>query len=176
MPAPLLWLGAAALGLYSANKVNNASLKRRKIIDSMPGDSDYLSRPKNGSIVTCGIYGVLDHTGIWFNNNIFELAGSGLIRCVSPTRFLGTRSGKSIYVACDINNRPLCELSAALKANKLLYNVLEYHLLKQNCHKFIAELIAGHKLDITSFSDFNTFLHGHFAQAIRWNRAKIDLD
>jgi len=174
MPAPLLWLGAAALGAYSANKANTAYLKRKSILDAMPGESPYYTRPSTGSIVTCGIYGVLDHTGIWIDGNIYELAGSGLIRCLSPERFIGNRSGNTIYVACNQNNQALRDRAAAQKAQSLLYTVTDYHVLKQNCHKFVAQMLTQDNVDITSFSDLNTFLHGFFAQSIRWNHAKID--
>ncbi len=174
MPAPLIWLGAAALGAYTANKTNTNYLKRKQIIDSMPGESNFISKPRNGSVVTCGIYGVLDHTGIWVDGNIYELSGSGLVRCVSADRFLTDRSGETIYVACDLNNRPLSDSQAAVRARSLLYTALDYHLVNENCHKFVAEILANTTVSITSFSDLNTFLSTHYETPIRWNRAKIN--
>lgn len=174
MPAPLIWLGAAALGLYSANQANTAYLKRKRIVDAMPGESQHVIAPVNGSIVTCGIYGVLDHTGIWVDGNIYELAGSGLVRCISPTRFIGDRSGSQIYVACDADNQPLFDTDAVKRAQMLLYTSVDYHLLRQNCHKFVAELLASRDVDVTSFSDLNSFLYDFFARSIRWNLTEIN--
>lgn len=173
MPAPLIWLGAACLGLYASNKANVAYLKHRDIIDAMPGESDQLSMPVNGSIVTCGIYGVLDHTGIWYENTIYELSGKGLVRCVSPARFLGNRSGNKIYVACNPNNQVLKNRLAAKRARRQLFSLLDYHLFDQNCHRFVAEMLVNHELEITSFSDLNTFLSEFFEVPIKWNQALI---
>lgn len=175
MPAPLIWLGAAALGAITANEVNTAYLKRNKVVDAMPGDSKHSSAPVNGSIVTCGIYGVLDHTGIWVDGNIYELSGNGLVRCLSPNRFLGDRSGNKIYMACDTLNNPLYNTAASIRAKQLLFQLLDYHLLNENCHRFVAQLIADKELDITSFSGLNTFLSDFFDTPIRWNLTEINI-
>lgn len=175
MPAPLIWLGAAALSAIAANEVNTAYLKKNKVIDAMPGESKHYSTPVNGSIVTCGIYGVLDHTGVWVDGNIYELSGNGLVRCLSPNRFLGDRSGSKIYIACDTFNNPLYDVSASIRAKKLLYTLLDYHLLNENCHKFVAQLIANKDVDITSFSGLNTFLSEFFDTPIRWNLTEINI-
>ena len=174
MPAPLLWLGAAALSVYTADKANSAHDRRKLVVDFMPGESPQRSTPVNGSIVTCGIFGMLDHTGIWVNGNIYELAGSGLVRCLSPERFLSQRSGNQVYVACDPHNNVLFESRAATNAQSLLFTMREYHVLNQNCHKFVAETLANKQLDITSFSELNTFLHTFFNTPIRWNLTQIN--
>lgn len=171
MPAPLIWLSAALAGVYAGNKANTNYLKRKQIIGSMPGESKLRVTPVNGSIVCCGIYGVLDHTGIWIDNTIYELSGEGLVRCLSPNRFLGKRSGSTIYVACDANNTPLFEENSVGLARSRLYTLLDYHLFDQNCHRFVAETLAGHSVDIMSFSDLNIFLHQHFSTLINWHKA-----
>jgi hypothetical protein len=173
MPAPLIWLGAACVGLYASNKANTAYLKHKYIIDAMPGETNHMVKPINGSIVTCGIYGVLDHTGIWIDGNIYELSGQGLIRCLSPDRFLGDRTGSTIYVACDTFNKALASQHVCDIAQSKLYTLLDYHLLEQNCHKFVADLYAGYEVNVTSFSDLNTFLSQHFSTPIRWNLTHI---
>lgn len=174
MPAPLIWLGAVALGAYTANKSNTQYLKHKRIVDAMPGESTFISKPRNGSVVTCGIYGVLDHTGIWVDGNIYELAGSGLIRCVSPERFVDQRSGSTIYVACDLNNRALLNADVAIRVRSLLYTTVDYHLMNQNCHRFVAESLANSKASVTSFSDLNAFLSDLYNTPIRWNKAKVN--
>ncbi len=174
MPAPLIWFGAVALGAYTANKSNTKYLKHKRIIDAMPGESSCVSKPRNGSVVTCGIYGILDHTGIWVDGNIYELAGSGLIRCVSPDRFIEERSGSTIYVACDVNNRALMDIDAAARVRSLLYTTVDYHLMNQNCHRFVAETLSNSPASVTSFSDLNTLLSEIYSTPIRWNKAKIN--
>jgi hypothetical protein len=174
MPAPLLWLGAAALSLYTVREVNSAHLKRKMMIDAMPGESTHVSLPVNGSIVCCGIYGVLDHTGIWVDGNIYELAGSGLVRCLSPERFMGNRSGSQIYIACNTSNEALFDEEAVVRCKNMLFSLHDYHLLKQNCHRFVVQALANRELDITSFTDLNTFLFAFFNESIRWNLTQIN--
>lgn len=174
MPVPLVWLGAAVFGALSVNEINRAYTKRKNIIRAMPGESLDYTKPVNGSVVCCGIYGMLDHTGIWVNNNIYELSSSGLVRCVSPERFLGGRTGQKIYVACDTRNNALYRTEAATLAQSLLFSNIDYHLLSQNCHKFVADVLVGQGVDITSFSDLNSFLSCFFGAAIKWNLTQIN--
>lgn len=168
MPAPLVWLGAAAVSLYATNKLNTAHLRKRNVIARMPGDCVEAVRPRNGSIVTCDIFEVFEHTGVWINGNIFELNGNGLVRCISPERFIQNRSGEKIYVACDVQGNPLVEPLAIERTKSALYSLYDYHVIRQNCHRFVAEMIAGNRQDITSFSDLNGFLSQHFNTAIDW--------
>ncbi|GLR69935.1 hypothetical protein [Agaribacter marinus] len=167
MPAPLLWLGAAALGIYASNKANTANMRRKGIVSIMPEDDSFGVIPKNGTVVCCGIYEILDHTGVWVDGNIYELNGSGLVRCVSPERFLSNRSGDAIYAACsdvDVIGDELC----ALRAKEHLYALYDYHLIRQNCHRFVAEMILGANRDVTSFSELNEFLHQQYSTTIAW--------
>lgn len=174
MPAPLVWLGAAALSLYASNKLNTAHLRQQNIISRMPGKCTDAVMPVDGSIVTCDIFEVFEHTGIWINGNIYELNGNGMVRCVSPKRFLDNRSGDQIYVACDIQDNPLVEPLAIERARSQLFSLYDYHVLRQNCHKFVAEMIAGSAQDITSFSDLNTFLSEHFNGPIDWRLTQVN--
>nr|WP_136252266.1 hypothetical protein [Ningiella ruwaisensis] len=174
MPAPLIWLGAAAVSLYAGNRLNTAHLRHKRIVERMPGVCKQAVSPVNGSIVTCGIYEVLDHTGIWIDGNIYELSGAGLVRCVNPRRFLDKRSGEKIYVASNMNGKALSDSFAIERARSQLFQLYDYHLLRQNCHKFVAEMIAGYPTDVTSFSDLNTFLSRHFNTAIDWRLTDIN--
>ena len=173
MPAPLLWLGAACVGLYASNKVNDAYLKRSNTVQKLPGESRYKVVPANGAVVTCGIYGVLDHTGIWVNGSIYELSGSGLIRSVSPERFLDKRSGEKIYVACDGNYLPLAAPEVAERCLRNLYELRDYHVLNNNCHQFVLEMLSGERTKITSFSELNEALYALFLTSINWHEANI---
>jgi hypothetical protein len=174
MPAPLLWLGAACLGLYASNKATDAYSRSTNTVGKLPGESSNRVVPRNGATVTCGIYGVLDHTGIWVNGNIFELSGKGLIRSVSPDRFLNNRSGKKIYVACDEKFRSLATEEVAQRCIDNLYGLREYHLIDNNCHQFVLEMLTGEKLQITSFNELNEALSALFLTNINWHEANVD--
>ncbi|MFC3121811.1 hypothetical protein [Agaribacter flavus] len=169
MPAPLLWLGAAALGIYASDRANTEYMKRKQIVTSMPGEGTFAVTPENGAVVCCGVYGVLDHTGIWVDGNIYELNGNGLVRCISPARFIENRSGEAIFVACDKRANVIANPVAAQRAQSQLYQLYDCHLFKQNCHRFVAEQILGTSADITSFSALNGILHEHYAKTIAWN-------
>ncbi len=174
MPAPLLWLGAACLGLYATNKANNSYMKSTNTVRYLPGESSKRVLPRNGSIVTCGIYGVLDHTGIWVDDGIYELSGSGLIRTVSPERFLENRSGDSIYLACNDDYLPLAVQEVAERCKENLFQLRDYHILDNNCHQFVLEMLTGKKTEITSFSQLNDALSTLFLTSINWHEANVD--
>lgn len=174
MPAPLLWLGAACVGLYASNKANHAYLKHTKTVRYFPGESSKRIVPVNGSIVTCNIYGVLDHTGIWIDGGIYELSGSGLIRKVSPARFLENRSGEDIFIACDDDFLPLVSPEVSERCKQSLYEFRDYHLLNNNCHRFVLEMLFGEKTGITSFSDLNDALSTSFLTSINWHKANVE--
>lgn len=174
MPVPLIWLGAACIGLYASNKANDAYLKSTNTVRTLPGESSRRVVPRNGAIVTCGIYGVLDHTGVWVNGNIYELSGSGLIRSVSPERFLQNRSGDTIFVACDEQYFPLAADDVAQRCVDNLYELRDYHVLDNNCHQFVLEMLIGEKAEITSFSELNEALSALFLTSINWHQAKVD--
>jgi hypothetical protein len=172
MPAPLLWIGAACLGLYASNKANNAYMRSKQIVAQLPGESDSWIIPLDGSVVTCGIYGVLDHTGIWVDGKIYELSGAGLIRCISPERFLDNRSGNEIYVACDQLYRPLASPEVAARCIDNLFQMRDYDVLDNNCHKFVLEMLLGKRVDITSFSELNKALSQLYLETVSWHKAK----
>lgn len=174
MPAPIFWLGAAAVSIYGANKLNTAHLRRESILNRLPGQCKRAVSPVNGSIVTCGIYEILDHTGIWVDGNIYELHGSGLVRCISPERFVKNRSGDDIYVACDLGGKPLANEASAKRAKAQLFSLYDYHLVKQNCHKFVATMLTGNTYDITSFSALNECISIYFKQTVDWRLTQIN--
>ena len=174
MPAPLLWFGAACLGLYASNRANDVYLKSTNTVRKLPGESSKRIAPRNGAIVTCGIYGVLDHTGVWVNGNIYELSGKGLIRSVSPERFLNNRTGKKIYVACDEHYMPLAADDVSQRCIDNLFELRDYHLINNNCHQFVAEMLTGERTKITSFSELNKALSSLFLTSINWHEAKVD--
>ncbi|GBL03019.1 hypothetical protein [Glaciecola sp. KUL10] len=172
MPAPLLWLGAAVAGLYATNKANEGYLKSKSVVGCFPGESNFKVTPIDGAIVCCGIFGVLDHTGIWVDGKIIELNGNGLVRAISSERFLENRSGEEIYIACDDAFNVMASKSTVERCIANLYSYKEYDVISNNCHRFVAESVTGNACDITSFSDLNRYLSLFFNAAIHWNKLK----
>jgi len=168
MPAPLLWLGASAIAILAGAKYSNDK-RLEESVNGLPGDSVIEVEPVNGAIVTCGVYGVFEHTGIWVDGNILELKGNGLIRGVSPNRFLQERSGDYIYIACDNNNTPLIQADAADRAISQLFSYSEYDVIKNNCHKFVWHCISGEDIPLTRFSELNQKIAERFATSIHWH-------
>jgi hypothetical protein len=168
MPIPLLWLGVSAITLlagvkYSSDKRFDKSVSR--LLDK----TDTKVEPINGAIVTCGIYGLFEHTGIWVDGNILELKGNGLIRGISPKRFLEERSGDSIYIACDQNNTPLMQPNTADRAISQLFSYSEYDVIRNNCHKFVWHCISGEDIPLTRFSALNQKMAERFTTTIHWH-------
>jgi len=107
-----------------------------------------------GSVIVCEIYQLFDHTGIYIGEQqIVELAGSGLVRAVSPARFLDNRSGEHLSVLCDGQGKPVTTPSAVERAAAQLYSYQAYDLLRNNCHQFVATCITGQNRKVTSFFD-----------------------
>jgi hypothetical protein len=192
MPLPLLWLGAAAvsaLAVKSAADDRKAQQKQRgryrkvqSLIDLKRHESpiaiypsDYFStaqrvKPQIGAIVCCGIGGVLDHTGIWVDDDtIIELDGEGLIKPISVKRFTKERSGKHIFIACDSNALPLACSNAADKAISQIFQARKYHVLDNNCHQFVWQCFTGEQSKVVTFKDLNLRMAKKFNRKIYWD-------
>jgi hypothetical protein len=168
MPVPLLWLGAGVIASLAAVKYSNDK-KLQESVSSLPGNTDIKVVPKNGAIVTCGVYGLFEHTGIWVDGNILELKGNGLIRGISPKRFLQERSGDDIYIACGSNNIPLIQPETAERAISRIFSYSEYDVFNNNCHKFVWHCISGEDIPLTRFSALNQKIAERFATTIHWH-------
>jgi hypothetical protein len=168
MPIPLLWLGAGAIALLAGAKYSNDK-SLEKSVSNLPGNTDIKVEPINGAIVTCGVYGLFEHTGIWVDGNILELKGNGLIRGISPNRFLEERSGDNIYIACDDNNAPLIHDGTAERAISRLFTYSEYDVIKNNCHKFVWNCVSNEDILLTRFSELNQKMAEQFATTIHWH-------
>lgn len=101
-------------------------------------NSSHRLSPLNGSVVCCDIYGTFIHTGIWLNGGIVELAGSGLVRHVSPNRFLQGRSGDHIFTLGNDNANVLNSQHAAQSAKSRIYEYINYDVMSHNCNRFVA--------------------------------------
>lgn len=170
MPAPLIWLGAGLAALYAGAKYAEQERLGKLSVAHFPGEGDDYVKPKNGSIVCCGIYGVFDHTGIWVEGNIIELKGNGLIRGVSPERFMHDRSGEEIHIACDEYGKVLSDEGAAHRATSQLYQYADYDVIENNCHRFVWNCYSGNRERLTRFVDLNESLSRFFNSRISWQR------
>lgn len=164
MPIPLIWLGAGVAAVYSGLKYT----EQQHFLNAGPS-----VLPVDGALVSCGIFGLFEHSGIWLDGNIIELKGNGLIRAISPARFLAKRSGERIVIACDAQSQPLIAKNAAARAVAQLYQYREYDLLKNNCHRFVWNCISGKNEPLTRFRDLNQRLEQFFECRIVWANAKV---
>lgn len=172
MAIPLLWIGAGALALLAGHHYSK-ELRQQSRIQLMPGEGQQCVMPIDGAIVSCGVFGLFEHTGIWLDGNIVELKGNGLIRAVSPTRFLQYRSGDHIYIACDADNVPLVAGQCAERASKRIFDYCEYDLFKNNCHQFVWQCLSGTSQELHLFSQLNQLMAEHFNGEIHWQKCAI---
>lgn len=167
MPAPLIWLGASALALLATTKHSNDKVLNA-CVDIMPGLGNKKVEPLNGAVVCCGVFGWFIHTGIWLDGSIIELKGNGLIRGISPRRFLNERSGDNIYIACNINDQPLIQKLAETRAAAKLFSYSDYDLINNNCHKFVWQCLSGEEHKVTRFSELNHRMSKYFDSSVTW--------
>lgn len=145
-----------------------AVTESRAGVEHYPGESHVAVTPVNGAIVCCGIYGVFEHTGIWLDDHIIELHGSGLVKAVSSQRFLNNRSGENIYMLCDKDLHPLVADGSEQRAVSRIFTFIEYHPWSNNCHRFTYQCVAGQSNKVCSFYDFNVALHRYFKCRLYW--------
>lgn len=167
MPLPLILLGAGLASAYAGGALAN-NARKHSVVDNYPGESLLRVKPVNGAIVCCGIYGVFDHTGIWYDGDIIELHGSGLVKAVGQERFLHQRSGSQIFVACNEQHLPLASEGCDLRAINQVFQYIDYDPIHNNCHRFSLACVSGIDQECISFYDFNQKLSKHFKQNIRW--------
>ncbi|BDX06811.1 hypothetical protein [Planctobacterium marinum] len=168
MALPLLWLGAAAAATLAGIKYSNKISQHRGYVDVLPGESSLSVKPLDGAVVCCEVYGVLDHTGIWFDDGVIELNGNGLIRSISAERFLADRSGEEIFIACDTFGHPLIAEHTHTRAVSHLYQYRDYDLLNNNCHRFVWQAVSGVDEPINRFGDLNQHLSLLHQSSLSW--------
>lgn len=167
MAIPLLWLGAAA-ATYAGIKYSSKVSQYRGYADVLPGGSLQTVKPVNGAIICCEVYGVLDHTGIWVEDSIIELNGNGLVRSISPERFLADRSGEVAYIACDATGSPMISENTQINAVKHIYQYRNYDLFSNNCHRFVWEMLSDIREPVHSFTDLNKRLSAFHQGPVSW--------
>jgi hypothetical protein len=194
MPLPLILLGAGLVGAaitagHLKEKAKANESKRLTLGDLQCHDEDkngavkwpseiststVTVKPIPGSIVCCSVFSAFDHTGIWMQNNmIVELHGTGLIKAVSPQRFLNNRSGNTLFVACDSLAKPLLVEGTVQRASEQIYNYWDYDMLKNNCHRFSWLCVTGEDKKISSFTEFNNALAKHHQRKVYWDAALL---
>lgn len=174
MPLPLVWLGAGVAALYAGSKLSREQQKYDGHIKHFPGECQLSVMPVNGAVVCCGIYEVFQHTGIWFDGEIIELKGNGLVRAISPERFIDNRSGNRIYIACNSDLQPLVDAGCATRAASRVFEYQDYDVIDNNCHRFTLQCVFGKDVAATRFAAVNEQLNLRFETPIHWQ--PIDLD
>lgn len=170
MPLPLVWIGAGVAAAVAGSYLNREQQKYDGHVAIFPGESKHRVAPVDGAIMCCGIYEMLQHTGIWVDGGIVELNGNGLFRLISPSRFLADRSGDRIYIACDEHGTPLVAPQAMARASAKIYDYADYHVLNNNCHRFTRYCITGDNSPLTLFSELNSALAAHFDTPVYWHQ------
>lgn len=168
MPVPLIWLGAGLTGVMMARSAVRKQGNDLTRVAVYPGEAQQQVKPVNGAVVCCGIFGAFEHSGIWLDDHIVELKGNGLVRAVSPQRFISSRSGRQIFVCCDKQGIPLSLDGIAERTQQQIFTYQAYHLVKNNCHKFCASMIAGKPVTVTTFYDLNQFLNCFYHTMLAW--------
>lgn len=196
MPLPLIWIGVAAFGIATINELD---AKRKRQDSQRDHDNDVTPRgttnkhdsgiakyPKEefsnekpaivrpGALVCCGLGGMLEHTGILIDDDtIVELHGSGLIKAISPRRFLEERSGREIFVACDSKGEAIADDLICQRATQKIYGFQDYDIIKNNCHRFVWYCISGIDQPLTTFHQLNKRLSKRFDRKIYWDKWHI---
>ena len=182
MAFPLLLAGAAlgALFLHGDQKEHLAAQDRSRHLPTTgpmgrePSEilpSSHHAKLVPGAIVCCEIYEAFIHTGLVIDDNtIVELHGNGLIRAISPQRFLKARSGQHIFIACDSHSTPIIVNASTQRAVNDIFTYHEYDLLKGNCYRHTWRWLCGEDKAIESFEEFNRLLSGFTKQPIYWDR------
>lgn len=173
MALPLIGIGAALLAAYAGARLSEHHQKREGNVGAFPGELEDEITPVNGSILTCGVFGIFDHSGIWCDGHVVELKGNGLVRAVSPDRFISERSGSRVYVAGDEHGAALGHSEAMQRAMAQIYQYYAYDVIKNNCHRFVWRCISGEDQRLTRFSELNGKLSGYFQSPIHWYPAKF---
>jgi len=191
MPLPIivagLMLGAVVSNQSTKQYYRNLELRRNRESSNGLSNENKLVKPpseycqhasgfspEEGSIVCCEVFGVLDHTGVWIDEDtIIEFSNTGLTKSVSAVRFLKERSGNNIYVANDKHGKSIIIDGIVEQAISQIYTYREYDLKRNNCHNFIASCISTKNKGVTLFSDLNSLIAQISKQDIYWDKVKV---
>jgi len=181
MPLPFIIAGAALSALYVHDKEKD-HLKSQDQTRHQPQSepmgrepSEILPSTKSavmvpGAIVCCEVFQAFIHTGIVVDDNtIVELHGNGLIRAISPQRFLENRSGKHLFIACDKASNPILIDEVQDNAARDVFNFYQYDVFDSNCYRHTWRWLSGEDTAIKSFEDFNRLLSQLTKQPIYWD-------
>jgi len=188
MPLPIFLLGAGVLGGLFINEQHKKYLRKQdidrlgyksknEVIARSPSDllpSSKAHKMIPGAVVCCHVYGGFEHTGIVIEDDlIIELHGSGLVKGVSAKRFLSSRSGENIFIACNKSGHAFTFCDAIPRAQQELYKYYDYSLFECNCYSHSWSCITGTVGKIKSFDDFNLNLYRLTQEEIYWDRVAL---
>ncbi|TKB50644.1 hypothetical protein FCL40_05710 [Ferrimonas sediminicola] len=181
-------LAALAGGLAAADYKRGRDRARRRRYHELSPDPRLKLRPSEwdegkarvdprpGSLVACHVYGAVEHVGLWVApDQIIELHGSGLVRLVSPRRFVQGRTGRKLFVCVDRHHRPLTVVASVERAARCLYQHRNYDLFRDNCYRFVWYCLTGEQRRFDSFGGLNRALAGLHGCDLYWDAAKVDL-
>ncbi|MCW8108687.1 lecithin retinol acyltransferase family protein [Alteromonas ponticola] len=171
MPIPLIWLGAGLVAAAAGVEYAREQQKASGDVRVFPGECKGEVEPVDGAIVCCGIYGVFQHTGIWLDGKIVELAGTGLIRAISPARFLANRSGEKIFVACDKKLNALTSPDIIRRTAQTIFQYSKYDVVENNCNRYVNRCMTGTNPAITRFAQLNASISRHYSTPVNWQLA-----
>lgn len=191
MPLPIYLLGASiatGIAIANANRLTNDALSDRYSKYPKLGKpsvrvspNSFISEPKRipsvdptpGSVACCEVFHELEHTGIWIDSDcIVEFSNNGLIKAVSPNRFIKNRSGTEIRVACNRVGEPLASSKVAELAAHSIFTYQNYDLLNNNCHSFVAFCLGDHA-QVSTFSAVNSLLLKKYNTDIYWDKVTV---
>ena len=94
-----------------------------------------VDRPKVGSVVFCGMYVVMEHSGVYVGKDkIVSLSKDGVVVKETPEEFRsGITTGLTIYVSSK-GKKPVGDKVAAKRARKKVGKSRDYNLVLDNCH------------------------------------------
>jgi hypothetical protein len=132
---------------------------------------------KPGAIVHCGLYGAIEHSGIYIGNgNIIELTGKNSGGKIQVTNFDGFTDGtghSTIYAACH-NGRLLYSDNIKNRAIAKSGGARNYNLITENCHIFTSECITGEASTNTFFTFLELEIKKYFdVNDIEWRKAIV---
>ena len=165
MPFPVIAIAGAIATVAATSEIlshNQLRLQSKRTV-----------KPVYGSIVCCEVYEEFEHTGVWLDEDIIiEFSNNGLIKSMTPERFVKGRSGNEIYVACNDKGSVIANKTWGDAALKSIFTYQNYHLLMNNCHSFVASCI-DQQVQVRSFSELHDFLSDLNSTGVVWDKVKV---
>lgn len=145
------------------------------VIDNVILDEVY---PKRGSIVYCDLaFGYAEHSGVYIGDGrIVHLNGNGVVKAVSPKKFIDGKTAINIYVSCDSDACAVGCNRVADRAESWLDHQRDYNVILDNCHQFTSACLTG---DLANSDNFMRLLKWTAEEKIgakKWRLWKLSSD